>query len=71
VPANQHPAKVLNLSKSGFGSCTASYQAAIDSARSRGAAVVVAAGNNNGFNLEAYWVAGDFGSGCALSIHKH
>jgi serine protease len=45
VPANQHPARVLNLSMSGKGPCPASYRAAIGYARSRGAVVVTAAGN--------------------------
>jgi serine protease len=49
VPANQHPARVLNLSFVGFGPCTETYQTAIDSARSRGAVVVVAAGNDGVF----------------------
>lgn len=47
VPANANPAKVLNISLGGFGSCDNTTQNAIDSARSRGAAVIVAAGNEN------------------------
>ncbi len=47
VPANLHPAKVVNLSLGGPSPCDASYQAAINDARSRGAVVVVAAGNDN------------------------
>jgi serine protease len=47
VPENSNPARVLNLSLGGFGSCGTTTQAAIDSARSRGAVVVVAAGNAN------------------------
>lgn len=47
VPANAHPAKVLNLSMSGRGPCSATLQAAINTARGRGATVVGAAGNNN------------------------
>jgi serine protease len=46
VPANAFPAKVLNLSLGGEGDCTMAYQDAINSARSRGAVVVVAAGND-------------------------
>lgn len=46
VPANANPAKVLNLSLGGFGSCDSTTQAAINSARSHGAVVVVAAGND-------------------------
>ncbi len=47
LPANPTPAKVLNLSLGGSGSCDSTSQAAINSARSRGATVVVAAGNSN------------------------
>src|SRR5687768_504343 len=47
VPANANPAKVLSISLGGGGSCGATTQNAINSARSRGAAVVVAAGNEN------------------------
>lgn len=47
VPANQTPSKVLNLSLGGSGSCSNTYQAAINSAVQRGATVVVAAGNDN------------------------
>lgn len=47
VPANTFPAKVLNLSLGGGGACDTTTQNAINSARSRGAVVVVAAGNSN------------------------
>lgn len=47
VPANANPAKVLSLSLGGGGACDATTQAAINSARSRNATVVVAAGNSN------------------------
>ncbi|TQV66500.1 S8 family serine peptidase [Exilibacterium tricleocarpae] len=47
VPANANPAQVLNLSLGGGGSCGATQQAAINTARSLGATVVVAAGNSN------------------------
>jgi serine protease len=46
IPANAHPARVLNLSLGGYGACGTTYQNAINSARSRGAVVVVAAGNS-------------------------
>ncbi len=42
---NRNPAKVINLSLGGFGPCATIVQRAIDDARSRGALVVVAAGN--------------------------
>ncbi|WP_157264023.1 S8 family peptidase [Azohydromonas aeria] len=47
VPANANPARVLNLSLGGSGSCGVTYQNAINAARARGAVVVVAAGNAN------------------------
>jgi serine protease len=47
VPANANKARVLNLSLGGSGACDSTTQAAINSARSRGAVVVVAAGNSN------------------------
>nr|WP_258903742.1 S8 family peptidase [Actinokineospora sp. UTMC 2448] len=47
VPANPNPAKVINMSLGGGGSCGSTYQNAINSAVGRGATVVVAAGNSN------------------------
>jgi serine protease len=47
VPVNPNKARVLNLSLGGSGSCDTTTQNAINSARSRGAVVVVAAGNSN------------------------
>jgi serine protease len=47
VPANANPADVLSISLGGGGSCGSTTQNAINSARSRGASVVVAAGNSN------------------------
>jgi serine protease len=47
VPANANPAKVVSISLGGSGSCGTTTQSAINSARSRGASVVVAAGNSN------------------------
>jgi len=47
VPANANPAQVLNLSLGGGGSCGSTTQNAINTARSLGATVVVAAGNEN------------------------
>ena len=46
VPANATPARVLNLSLGGSGACDTTSQNAINSARSRGTVVVVAAGNS-------------------------
>ena len=47
VPANANPAKVLSISLGGSGACDTTTQNAINSARSRGASVIVAAGNSN------------------------
>ena len=47
VPANANPAEVINMSLGGASTCSSTYQAAIDGAVSRGATVVVAAGNSN------------------------
>lgn len=45
VPANSNPAKVINLSLGGSGSCSVTEQNAINDAVLAGAVVVVAAGN--------------------------
>lgn len=47
VPGNPTPARVINMSLGGSGTCGATYQNAINSAVSRGTVVVVAAGNEN------------------------
>lgn len=47
VPDNANPAEVINLSLGGTGSCSSTYQNAIDGAVSRGTTVVVAAGNSS------------------------
>jgi serine protease len=47
VPANANPAKVINMSLGGGGACDTTTQNAINSARSRGTVVIVAAGNEN------------------------
>lgn len=47
VPANRTPADVINMSLGGAGRCSVTYQNAINSAVSRGATVVVAAGNES------------------------
>jgi serine protease len=46
VPNNAYPAKVINVSLGGGGSCGMTFQNAIDYAVSRGAVVVAAAGND-------------------------
>jgi len=47
VPANANVAKVINMSLGGGGACGTTTQNAINSARSRGTVVIVAAGNEN------------------------
>ena len=47
VPANQNPAKIINLSLGGFGPCDQSIQEAVDDAIAHGTVVVVAAGNSS------------------------
>ena len=47
ILANATPSRVINMSLGGSGSCDATSQNAINSARSRGTVVVVAAGNSN------------------------
>ncbi len=47
VPANPTPAKVINMSLGGSGSCGAAFANAINAAVARGTTVVVAAGNEN------------------------
>ncbi|TDM05356.1 MAG: peptidase S8 [Ideonella sp. MAG2] len=46
VPANATPAKVLNLSLGGYGTCETQMQEALDQAKARGSVVVIAAGND-------------------------
>lgn len=47
LPANATPSRVINMSLGGGGACDTTSQNAINSARSRGTVVVVAAGNEN------------------------
>jgi serine protease len=47
VPANANPAKVLNLSLGGSGSCSATYQSAINAINAVGGIIAIAAGNSN------------------------
>lgn len=46
VPTNTNPARVINMSLGGGGSC-GSFQAAVNTARTNGSVIVVAAGNSN------------------------
>jgi serine protease len=47
IADNRAPARVINLSLGGVGSCSATMQKAIQNARARGSVVVVSAGNSN------------------------
>lgn len=47
VPANANPAKVLNLSLGGFGTCSTTEQAAYTEIYNQGVTTIVAAGNSN------------------------
>jgi serine protease len=47
VPANTTPAKVINMSLGGFGTCDQAIQEAVDDALTHGAVVVVSAGNES------------------------
>jgi serine protease len=47
VPPNPNPARVLNLSLGGTGSCPQSFQDGINAALAQGAVIVVAAGNES------------------------
>jgi serine protease len=46
VPANANPARVINLSLGGSGTCSAAFQDVIDKVRAAGAVVVAASGND-------------------------
>lgn len=48
VPANPTPARVINLSLGGSGSCTSAYSQAIAEVNAAGAVVVASAGNSEG-----------------------
>ncbi|MFY7913137.1 MAG: S8 family peptidase [Rubrivivax sp.] len=53
LPGNTTPAKVLNLSLGGGGTCNELYQRTIADVTDRGAVVVVAAGNSTGRGVSA------------------
>jgi serine protease len=48
VPANPHPARVINLSLGGDGACSPPYQEAVDQITAAGTVIVAAAGNSSG-----------------------
>ena len=47
VPANPNPARVINMSLGGFGSCPQAFQDAVNLAMGQGAVIVVSAGNES------------------------
>ncbi|WP_074901722.1 S8 family peptidase [Microbulbifer thermotolerans] len=69
VPSNPNPAQVLNLSLGGSGSCGTTTQNAINTARSLGATVVVAAGNS-GANAGNYTPASCSGVITVASVDR-
>jgi serine protease len=48
VPANPHPARIVNISFGGSAACDQAYQSAIDELLAHGVIVVAAAGNESG-----------------------
>jgi len=48
MPANPHPARVINMSLGSGGACNAAYQSVIDSITAAGVVIVAAAGNSAG-----------------------
>ncbi len=48
VPANAHPARVINMSLGSTGACTQAYVDALTALRNKGVVVVAAAGNDEG-----------------------
>jgi serine protease len=65
--ANPFPAKVINLSLGGFGTCDQSIQEAIDDALAQGAVVVASAGNSSA-NVENFTPANCSG---VISVAAH
>lgn len=51
VPANPNPARVLNMSLGGTGSCSSSYADAVSEIVAAGSVIVVAAGNSSGHSV--------------------
>jgi serine protease len=52
VPANAHPARVINMSLGGTGACTQAYVDALTALRNKGVIVVAAAGNDEGLAVD-------------------
>ena len=53
IPTNTHPARVINMSLGGSGSCGSAYQEALTLLRDAGVVVVAAAGNDEGLAVDA------------------
>lgn len=53
VPANTHPAKVINVSIGSEGACGTTFQQAITAARNAGSVIVVATGNQGATTIDA------------------
>ncbi len=53
IPTNTHPARVINMSLGGTGSCGSAYQEALTLLRDAGVVVVAAAGNDEGLAVDA------------------
>ena len=51
VPANAHPARVINMSLGSTGTCTQAYVDAFTALRNKGVVVVAAAGNDSGLEV--------------------
>ncbi len=68
VPNNTTPARVINLSLGGYGSCDHSMQEAIDDALAQGAVVVAAAGNESS-DVQSFTPA-NCGGVIAVSAHN-
>lgn len=68
VPANTHPARVINMSLGGYGSCDQAMQEAIDDALAQGAIVIAAAGNES--SNVALFTPANCGGVVAVSAHN-
>lgn len=53
VPANAHPAQVINMSLGGGGTCTSALQSAIDDAYNAGVTIVAATGNDGARSIDS------------------
>ena len=49
APSNSNPARIINMSLGGTGSCGTTYQSAITAARNAGAVIVAATGNDSSY----------------------